>query len=642
MIVDEKEFGFPNPNLTTQEVEKYLSRGRILAEVEPFVQQIKDLIEGFVPTSESATPFIVFEDSSGYGKTQMAFSLMAMKMKVLYIPCNNTGIVQPIYGAFALVSHSFEYALQKDLRILGNYDEDFLKAYTNPLAMYTFLYAYMTGETDMSKVLTRRQLEDYLDQHQKPVIFLDEFPRLHESQGKKKDGNEDKLRYMRNVFRALGLVVICSSTNATAINLRKFGTHSRIPSVHWCTVIPRFPNFRMNVCNDVNIPKIFLPVLKASRPYFANLVCSFLKGWIGEFGISFLDQLGKYIYDEVSNSKRGNIGGQNEFDQGQASLFLGASFRVSDSAQQGDQTVSSHLRNQCSLIDGHFGRLDEPGIFRLFTKRDGVSKQNETSLWTPSVKFDNEPLMIMFLMGGKEYFPIPEGKYFWSLVMQVKKTHRIVCDLTNVVQSANDGLLLEAMSVGAIALASRRNGFAGIDFRRFLEILVSHLISRDLSIAEFPEQISRFQNHVIPPLSPPNVPWHDSWDGFELNLKNLRRTRNKERIDFEVDEIGLTGECKDHKSALKLATLKNIIVRVPNHSKIHLVFTNKIQKSYFGSKTEWFDSSEKVKTAVSRLYPYYLKVDKSNASLEPVPGFTAPPHPECLFLLIPIWDVASA
>ena len=82
------------------------------------------------------------------------------------------------------------------------------------------IYSYSQKEENISK---------------KNVVFLDEFPPLRD--------NTDHLRWMRNLFRRLHLVTICSSTSSSVANLIRSSAYSRdshIPT-DWCYIYPRFP-----------------------------------------------------------------------------------------------------------------------------------------------------------------------------------------------------------------------------------------------------------------------------------------------------------------------------------------------------------------------------------------------------------------
>ncbi|RKP20159.1 hypothetical protein ROZALSC1DRAFT_21642 [Rozella allomycis CSF55] len=102
-----------------------------------------------------------------------------------------------------------------------------------------------------------------------------------------------------------------------------------------------------------------------------------------------------------------------------------------------------------------------------------------------------------------------------------------------------------------------------------------------------------FANYTIPFLSPPNQVFPTWFDSDDVNVANLRRTRNNDVIDFAVDKLtnnGIStlmsgGECKDYKGPLGQEVVESILLRVPKDSKIHLVLTNDMQRSYYKIKS---------------------------------------------------------
>ena len=65
------------------------------------------------------------------------------------------------------------------------------------------------------------------------------------------------------------------------------------------------------------------------------------------------------------------------------------------------------------------------------------------------------------------------------------------------------------------------------------------------------------------------------------------RTMNADKIDIKVadskneETIILTGESKDYDGALNLQNVKDIILRIPLNSKLHIILTNELQVAYF-------------------------------------------------------------
>lgn len=100
----------------------------ILQPFEDVAERLKDTAEVLKLTNAIASayyespprvpaPFIVLENSSGTGKTQMAFNLQATgRCEVFYIVCAKPGdnIDQPVYAAFGSRSLAFRTCMERD------------------------------------------------------------------------------------------------------------------------------------------------------------------------------------------------------------------------------------------------------------------------------------------------------------------------------------------------------------------------------------------------------------------------------------------------------------------------------------------------------------------------------------------------
>ncbi|KAG1709883.1 hypothetical protein DVH05_016897 [Phytophthora capsici] len=204
-----------------EENKKVRSLSNYLASV---VAKVKD--------DDEAPPFSVLENSSGTGKTQMAFNLKARgECDVFYIVCGDPGDrEQPVYNAYATRTGTFQECVNQDLEAmqkrtlqkhvpLGSIGQ--IRS-MQTLSLYGFILAALQGKDRFYGPKERSHVFDELRRRQesrmKPfVFFLDEFPRT----GKNLTDNaqqklENSLRMMRNVFRSFGLAVVLSSTNGTA------------------------------------------------------------------------------------------------------------------------------------------------------------------------------------------------------------------------------------------------------------------------------------------------------------------------------------------------------------------------------------------------------------------------------------------
>jgi hypothetical protein len=159
-------------------------------------------------------------------------------------------------------------------------------------------------------------------------------------------------------------------------------------------------------------------------------------------------------------------------------------------------------------------------------------------------------------------------------------------------QAVNDGMKLEAITAGAICVASHMGGVGGILFLDFLKQLVYELSFPDEYTIDSPRDINfgydfatgglchSFCNIRIPFLSPPNQIWPKYLNLIRgVLVGNMKRTLNKDGCDVRFDNF--TIECKDRADSIDSSELKKIIKKVT--SAVNVVVVNKLQKSYFQS-----------------------------------------------------------
>nr|AFB18281.1 crinkling and necrosis inducing protein 7 [Phytophthora capsici] len=245
-----------------------------------------------VKDDDEAPPFFVLENSSGTGKTQMAFNLIARgECDVFYIVCGDLGDrEQPVYNAYATRTGTFQECVNQDLEVmrrrtlreqvpLGSIGQ--IRS-MQTLSLYGFILAALQGKDRFYGPKERSHVFDELRRRQesrmKPfVFFLDEFPRA----GKHLTDNaqqklKNSLRMMRNVFRSFGLAVVMSSTNGTARNLVVPSSRSRQDGPQlWCRVFPCFPD--AIVKDDPNVPELLMEILRHSRPLFAQIALKYMQ-----------------------------------------------------------------------------------------------------------------------------------------------------------------------------------------------------------------------------------------------------------------------------------------------------------------------------------------------------------------------------
>jgi hypothetical protein len=268
-------------------------------------KEVNELFEAvaLVRAAGPPTPFLVLESSSGMGKTQMAFNLMARgDLDVFYFTCEaESEVTQDVYTTFSDRSGSFNRCVVMDLPTVGR--ASVLEIGSVPrLYTYGFIWALLSGMDTFQGSRTRADVESARKEREtrgekEVLFFLDEFPHPdHQS--------ENRLRFLRNAFRSLGFTIILSSTNETARRLLLSGrSHSSrvYTEPHlWCVVLPTFPSFQDPVIDD--LPGGLRAIIQHSRPLFACMAVEFMNKT--ETTVDLQTDLVGYL-DEMA----GNLGG---------------------------------------------------------------------------------------------------------------------------------------------------------------------------------------------------------------------------------------------------------------------------------------------------------------------------------------------
>ncbi|KAG2999907.1 hypothetical protein PC129_g15131 [Phytophthora cactorum] len=552
------------------------------------VQSLSRHLANVIVEGEAPTPFIVLENSSGTGKTQMAFNLQARgECDVFYIVCGKPGDrEQSVYSAYAERTVTFRDCVSTDLGTMekksrGNHDSlgavGEIRGRTT-LALYGFILAALRGNELYCGEAQRSDVQDELirrkERGAKPfVFFLDEFPRAGSTKthldDKEQLERENCLRTMRNVFHSFDLAVVVSSTNGTARNLLATSDRSRDSGpCLWCMVVPSFPRVILN--GYFGIPALVMEILKHSRPLFAQIALKHMQ----DNPYNDSRDLNTYL-----NAMAGTLASRfgalkkrtDEFKIGQLCLLLCTSYHVVD--------------DKVNTIDGHFARLLEQSAFELHLDTDGGLWKDNNS-WTcrcvmPSPK---EDMLLHLTMTGGPFFR-PFDQPLCTVISKIQPPFHY----DNTEQRSNDGMRLEALTAAAIVLASHAGGFGGVAFPTFLRELLF-----ELGVSERGEMMQLLQDveiagwgtRVVPFLSPPNEEWPEWLNDSSTRFGNLFRTSNEDRIDFRTTSNFISGECKDYSSAINLGVVKSILMRVPAKSAIHLVVTNTLQKQYFTAKSK--------------------------------------------------------
>lgn len=601
-----------------REWNEYFKRGEYLADHQD--DRLKALlkeIETLQGSKSEMIPFIYLDGSSGVGKTQMAITLEAVNHRVFYIPCSPVGTnSQLIYRRFINRAEACEECIWKDFKAfrVSKVEPDRVKG-DWPLWLVGFLHAWLRGESTCLPATVDQVREDLERMVVKPLVFLDEFPEYRGA------SENEKSRYLRNIFRALKLVVIVSSTHSSAHNLLLSAGDSRgrMERRKWCHIVPVFPKF---ACESLAGQNAFEEcLLRSSRPLCSVLASQyFALRPRGQRDCTFYDNMAKFIGDRLVRGKRKKgVREALDFVHGQISLFLAASYFKPESEADNNRAINVVIMRR------HFATILEDNPFDLYLDGDELcvldqqesseqqepfdqlelSEGSQTVPWTLCTKFplmQCDPLLYMSLLGGRRFHPIADRngrrQSFRSAVDSYMERALPVLDFGNPVQRSKDGMKQEAVMAASVTLASRRQGFRGIGAFDFIEELAIEL---DLPFSRNPSKQldtvkSCLSSVVIPYLAPPNVSWPDFFEdakkNFGMNVGCISRTFNSDRIDFAIEGFPVMGEVKDFTDDVNLPRLEKILDRVRPTTKLHLVLVNSLQKDYYvpSRTTKTFDA----------------------------------------------------
>ena len=296
--------------------------------------------------------------------------------------------------------------------------------------------------------------------------------------------------------------------------------------------------------------------------------------------------------------------------RGQLCLFMNASYA----------SVDSNDHATTPLIHHHFAglytcaELQEP----LVVNSTMMLLANQQK-WKPISRFpplDEDLLLYLSMMGlpGKPALfcstkmrtNVPVQRNVWSYIvtdnqeierqsfsqatrdfLQSDLYRKCMLDTSNLEQPTNDGMLLEAITAGAVCLASHCNGFTGCSVIDFMEALIWELSDCRISGQHLKcfEQVTCLDSIHVPFLPPPNQEWPADLKIEGASFGTLCRTTNKSQIDFMIEDACITGECKNRTSRLDLAEMTKVLKNIRSQSKLHLVITNALQEQYYDAET---------------------------------------------------------
>ncbi|KAH7472192.1 uncharacterized protein KRP23_9187 [Phytophthora ramorum] len=455
------------------------------------------------------TPFVVLENSSGTGKTQMAFTLMAQKdVQVFYVSCGESQ--SAARHAFMRRSKSFLRCIEEDLPKVDDARMFFVFPQLQ-LHTFGFICALLTGRSSFIEPKgpesVRKELKARARGRRNCVIFLDEFPRVNNEHPVT---SEPAIRLMLNVFRAFGLAVILSTTSATARDLATMdaGRYLQQSGGLWCVVRPSLPPFECSSRKALTCD--LQKTIDNSRPSFAAFAAKYsTEHALGHDVVEYTDRMAAALADTIGPRERFS---SEAFRVGQTCILLGASYGDDDLVDN-----SAKFDDAGRLISDHFARLRERKAFELILGNENnpskfadgkVPWKCQSELPTPK----EDPLLHLCLSGGKDFCALRDSSStpvpFTRAFAETESAGYSVLSSLKDNESAYKMIRLEMLIAGAIVVSSHRNGLAGIAFPTFFSALLYELgiqSSPDLQLKFPANAVGTVLPLTIPFLAPPKL-----------------------------------------------------------------------------------------------------------------------------------------
>ena len=596
------------------------------------VNRLKEAQKNNGRDSLSNNTFFVVEGHSGVGKTQLSFALKASGLKVVHLLLSSGGDVsaQPVYTIFSDLSSVFNSGVAEDLlkfqdpnqNVFGVSD---LMYSAQPLRVVEFtVHVLKLLGVEMSNsesVVSMNKLRNIIihlatmdggkGAHALPIFVFDEvFSGLTSDPS---DENVRRMRFVRNVFRALGLVTVFMGTNSSAANYIKLATHTRGSGNPWCHLITRLPK-----STDAT-----LQVLGA-KDLLTHLSNNGHHGLEGFLSSCFLISTPWLVRLFVEAAREANI------DQSSHLLLDEILSHMAKSIFKSKKSLRSQLSGQIRLLlSGHSDFSTAPGFERLVDKHLATPNSESTDLyvsvdnngecylsvdgslsWSPCSSFSSataDPFLYLTLAGGscsQTFSPAlmignsrtPTLQYV-DAVLKEENSNK-TC-LENELALKRDGNALEVIASIAMIIASHEEGTGGSPLKRFLPRLFWELLREGKGEVQFQDTLmeqflsDRLCNLQVPYLSPVNSSWPEAMSAIQGScFGNLKRVRDSDKIDIRAEGMNtedhvavISGEAKNYKDALDLKVLKAVLKRVPKSSDVHLVFCPRYQDEYF-TRTE--------------------------------------------------------
>lgn len=547
-------------------------------------------------------PFVLISNSSGTGKTQLAFAIEA----AVKDPQNFFYLVsvydeygcQFIYDAFKGPTQLFIECIVRDCRIIReeglHYKDPFSVSSIRWIKLYTFGFIgelLSKGYTYQSKVQIRRTYYKEIIEKLKgksPIVFIDEF-RVRNLRIDKV-----KLKILRNIFRAVNIRLILSGTNSSAVELTPDFPISNIRTdlssdYVWCYFFTKLPQVLTSTLPLSLGSPLLAALVSNSRPLFGVFVEDELKS-MPVYSNSELDNILTsvsckiFCYKDIFREQYGRYG--------QVCLFLNSCYvNICLKPLNNDSLHTYNKENSIPLVNEHLAKLvseAEPLEISAFLRKPNGERFLTESEFPP---IHEDILLYFVLMGGKNWYPFKDryGRRisYWEAIgdlLRCRQENSVHIRFTNNRYVRNE-MVYEATLACVVCAVSHYGGIGGIPFPNFLEEIIRE-ISGDVFFnldfeSCFQGKLSFLKEFRVPFLSPPNIPWPQWLYGIveDIHLGNLQKPQGNQ-LDLYTD-CGITGECKYELPSLITDTMYEILLRIPTDSVAHFVLTDFPQKISF-------------------------------------------------------------
>lgn len=521
-------------NNDAKEALRYISNGKALYDTN------SKTLEGYLKTyleEKGPMNFIAAYDSSGTGKTQLAFALSAAGMKnntnVLYIPTviSQDTHIQEIYSAYTSLSESFISAVRRDLSNDGDllqrgrenglewdatvplttntkaepFNGTATKIRLNMIKDGSYTLGFIEAILDHFDTLKKKKEARVGDLVKLGAGLLGSVELTYDKMtvGKTRDYetlvilDECDIKLVgpmvsRNAVRAAGYHTMVMATNSSILNglSRSSGVSSGGENLNWCFSIMRMlPTNTDTVLscrgkgNRIAKNGVAFQQLQKNRPYVAKKLAEY-KGFSDDMDLKTFTSVVDHLRTSLLNKKKTVY--QHMFGQiAQCMLYYNCHVSLPASSQQDD-------RNQvhAGLINRHYAKVDTK-IDAGWIKLDGNSLRINGDPLPGSVfpSASLESFLYLALMGVMHMsdaklsnFGVLKGeseaygkRVPLSYLVHSWDASPSCANSANINALSNDGNWLEAEAAAAIVIGSHSGDFTGVDAGTALGVICAEL-----------------------------------------------------------------------------------------------------------------------------------------------------------------------